>query len=177
MEAANNIVPALQKVMFHAADKQLIATLKSQADSVCRGLIPTEYIRNAFNNFKNGFAYYSQESTEPIGFCIWRIKQTDPITKNRSNPYTYLYIHLICAKKTDYTLSKVMLHDLENVCMEKGIHYIQLQPANKKLQEHYESFGYALTNFLDNVMSKHITQHHIPNPKTTDSIEQVLYTA
>lgn len=49
-----------------------------------------------------------------------------------------------------------MFHDLEVFCQEKGIEYIQLQPANKKLMEHYESFGFTVTDTLNTIMTKSV---------------------
>lgn len=167
MNTVENIFPNIKKQLFHSSERAFIASLRRQSDLICRGNIPEGYIRKAFNEFKNGYAYYYPDQNDPIGFCLWKLKQSQSVTKSNISPYTYMYIYLICAKPTNFKLARIMLHDAELFCQEKNIEYIQLQPANQKLQEHYELYGYLLTDSMNIIMTKNVKPIRLQRLSTT----------
>jgi hypothetical protein len=142
IQEISNIYPNnLTKYKLHASERLLISKIRSDAFSICRNKIPSEYIHYAFNNFKNGYIYYY--NNKPHAFCIWDIrKHMNILNMNREDK---LYIYLICGKKVDYQLVPRILDDVIQYCRKNNISNIILQPANDQLRDYYIKCG-----FIDN---------------------------
>jgi hypothetical protein len=131
----NNIVA----YNLQAGQRRLISYLRSKAYSICRTQIPYEYIKSAFNKFKNGLVYYSDK--KPIAFCIWKISEY----LRFSGTFRKLYIYLICGRQLDYKLVSRIFDDIVFICRKSNVQYITLQPANDILKSYYIECGFTET--------------------------------
>ena len=165
----NNIVSYVRRRFFTSSERQLIQTLRSHADDVCRQRISTEYIHSAFNRFKQGFAYYDEQDMLQ-GFCIWRPKihiaiATDDgeYTKTHSKA---IYIELLCAKQVDYLFLNRVLPDVEKYCVEHGIKFIELVPSTERVRQLYQSYGFIVSNTDTLQMVKQLLPVYYRSKKT-----------
>lgn len=136
IEVSNVYPNDLVKHNIHAAQRPLIAYLRSEAYDICRTVIPYEYIRASFNKFKNGFVYYKDKI--PIAFCIWKVNEH----MGFSGTFKEMYIYLICGKQLDYKLVPRIMDDVVHLCRKNNIHYITLEPANDTLKSYYIKCGF-----------------------------------
>jgi hypothetical protein len=136
IEVSNVYPNNLIKQNIRANQRQLISYLRSEAYSICRTVIPYEYIKSSFNKFKKGFVYYKNKS--PIAFCIWKVREH----LHFSGSFKELYIYLICGKQLDYKLVPRIIDDLVYLCRKTNIKYITLEPANNTLKEYYINCGF-----------------------------------
>lgn len=133
----SNIYPNdMIKQTLKADNRSLISYIRSEAYSICRSEISFEYIKSAFNKFKQGFVYYSKNI--PIAFCIWKIKNH----LRFNNSYRELYIYLLCGKKLDYKLIPKIIDDLVDLCRKSNVQYITLQPINDTIKQYYIKCGF-----------------------------------
>lgn len=141
-----NISPdGLERNLFHRTDS-VVASLKSQANTVCRNFIDENYIQKVFNNMSFGY-YYKDTDNNTVGFCVWR--ENKNIVYNSKKDYKYITVSLICAKPNNYKLGKIMLFDIERYCLFRKFNAIQLLPINSSLVKFYESNDYTKKNYND----------------------------
>lgn len=137
-EVSNLYPNNLVKHNLRSEQRELISYLRSQADIICRNELLYEYIKYAFNKFKQGFTYYQDK--RPVAFCIWRIY--DYVKINTVEVIKRLHILLICGKQLDYKLVPRILDDVIYFCRKSNIQYITLEPANDKLKSYYINCGF-----------------------------------
>ena len=134
----SNIYPNnLNKVQIQSRDRQQVISIRQQAQFICRNELSDEYIRYAFNKFKNGLAYYNNDIL--IAFCIWKVREYIHIHLDK---YKELYIYLICGRKLDNKLLPRILDDIVHICRKSQIKYIILEPANDTLKQYYMKYGF-----------------------------------
>jgi hypothetical protein len=162
----SNIYPNdLKKTNLRANQRPLIAYLRSEAFTICRTVIPYDYIRASFNKFKQGFVYYKDKL--PIAFCIWKVKNHIQI----SGTFKELYIYLICGKKLDYKLVPRIIDDVVHFCRKNNIQYITLEPANDVLKSYYIDCGFKER---DNFGGSRILELPVDNPRIMPHISHTL---
>jgi len=140
-EVANIYPTGIKRQLITPKDRRAVAAVRGAAYGVCRTQIADEYIRNAFNTFKQGFVY--MQGGQIVSFCIW--KENAELTMQ----CTYaaeLYIFLVCSVKQPYSAIDMILFDLDRYCRDKGISGISLEPANDELREYYRSKGFTEGN-------------------------------
>ena len=123
-------------------------------DSRCRFKISIDYIKKSFNSFKKGFIY--KENDTNIGFVIWKEKQIIPKSLTSTITKKVLYVLLICSNMKNTRLTRVIFNDLEEYSKANSIDYIQLVPANEKLQQLYSVYGFTLSDPINMVMTKEV---------------------
>jgi hypothetical protein len=160
IEVSNVYPNDLVKHNIHASQRHLIAYLRSEAYSICRTSISPEYIRSAFNRFKNGFVYHKDKI--PIAFCIWKVTEY----LRFSGTFKDLYIYLICGKQLDYKLVPRMIDDVVHLCRKHNIQYITLEPANDTLKSYYIKCGFKERDTID---GSHILEMSVDNSRIMSS--------
>jgi hypothetical protein len=156
LEQITNIAPSeLRKEMLRSSQRDIIRQLKLMANTICRDVIPTEYINKSFNKFKQGFVYYD-DFGRTVGFCLWTIKTIDRSKQAKEN-IQVMHVHLICGKKMNFYIGNRIFPDLERYCAENNIDAIQLEPANDSLKTYYESYGFELTDTYQTIMTKRVS--------------------
>ena len=151
----NNIFPNnITRTLFHRLDP-IQHNIRKIANNICRNQLNELYINQCFKKFKYGY-YYKDSNDKIIGFCIWKVNIIIPKGKNEYPTYKSMKLYLLCAEKFEFNLGKVILYDLETLCIKDSIHEIRLDAANQKLISYYQSYGYLLTNPNKYEMYKHI---------------------
>jgi hypothetical protein len=137
--------PNIKRMFFDSKQGHMTRKLKAHADEVCRNEMPQAYINKAFNKYRYGYVY--TKGDEIIGFIIWQVMTRDAINTMNSEMYPskYVFIHLLCAKKTGTDFGFRMLSDVESYCVKNGIACMNLHAANIKLETYYKQFGFFTT--------------------------------
>lgn len=137
--------PNIKRMFVDSKQTHMTRKLKAHADEICRNEIPQAYINKAFNKYRYGYVYVKGD--EIMGFIIWDLIKKDSINTLNSEMYPskYIYIHLLCAKKTGTNFGYKMLDDVESYCVKQGIPCIQLHAANMNLETYYKQYGFFTT--------------------------------
>lgn len=153
----DNIYPSyIQKYFIKSSEREKILSLKSHVFSVCRNEIDSDYIRKAFNKFKEGIVYY--RGGMPFAICIWKINEH---TKT-------IHILLICASKSEFKVVDSILNDLTIYCLKNNYKYITLNPINDTIHNYYMKYGFKNINTTDNsLMIKQIEVFTIKSTRKT----------
>jgi hypothetical protein len=163
IQEISNIYPNnLTKYIIHASQRNIISKIRAEAYEICRSEIPYDYIRKAFNKFKNGYIYYHNK--ELIAFCIWDVKEHFSLL----DTYNVLHIYIICGKKLDFKLLPHILDDIVHYCRKNKIRFITLEPVNDIMKQYYIQNGfderYSLNNSpflsIDVNKARYIFNHH-----------------
>ncbi len=164
MEEVNNIFPTITKIQITSAQRDYVNIIKRQADDICRFKISYDYIKKSFNSFKKGIIY--RENDKNVGFVIWKEKQIIPKSITDNTTKKVLFVLLICSNMKNTRLTRVIFNDLEEYSKLNGIDYLQLIPANQKLEELYSLYGFTLSDPINRVMTKQLTTINILMNKT-----------
>lgn len=137
--------PNIKRMFIDSKQSHITRKLKAHADEVCRNELPQTYINKAFNNYRYGYVYVKGD--EIMGFIIWNIITKDTINSLNLDMYPskYIYIQLLCAKKTGTEFGYKMLSDVESYCHNHSIPCMHLQAANIKLEIYYKKYGFITT--------------------------------
>jgi hypothetical protein len=138
---------SIKRIYFKSSDRHFVDKLKYDASDVCRNELTDEYIKKVLKKFKEGFIYI--RDNQIMGFILWEIKNNkdrhvEGVLQKPLSDYKYMYIYLICAKKTNSDFGYIMLDDAEKHCIKKGVILMTLQPLNMELELYYRKYGFLL---------------------------------
>ncbi len=162
----SNVYPTnLVKHNLHASQRRTISNIRTEAYNTCRGKLPHEYIRLAFNVFKNGYVYTINNKIS--AFCIWKIRRSE-ISITNLNEYNEMLIYLICGVKLDYQLMPRIFDDIIHYCRKNNVRYVALKAANDQLKDYYIANGFTPYTDIagDNNLRFDVSQSRITYPET-----------
>jgi hypothetical protein len=161
----SNIYPTnLVKHVIHASQRAAITRVRAEAYDVCRTEIPHEYIRWAFNKFKNGYVYTIDNKISAT--CIWKTNEVMNI--NTLKIKRDIYVYLICGVKLDYQVLPRILDDIVHMCRKEGITHVTLNAVNPHLEQYYIAKGFVHgKNFANSdVLMLDVAKSRISHPET-----------
>jgi hypothetical protein len=150
----NNIFPRdISKRSLSSRDRSAVTVVRRMSDTLCRSAVSDEYIRAAFNKFKDGILYTRTGS--PIGFCIWKVREH---IRPQGRTFKDLHVYLLCAKPSGFQFVNLVLQDIEAYCTANSINYITLYPVNDTVRGYYRRYGFIERAgiFDDDIMVKTI---------------------
>lgn len=135
----------IKRLFFDSKQCDMTRKLKAHAEEVCRHEISHSYIQKSLNKYR--YAYMYVKGDEIIGFILWQSITKDAIHTLNSEMYPskYVFIHLLCAKKTGTDFGFRMLSDVETYCVKHGIPCMELHAANRNLETYYKQYGFFTT--------------------------------
>ena len=130
-------------------NRRIVAAIRTVAYDTYSTRMHPAYLHAACNTFTKGFSY--TQDGRLVAFCTW--KEQDFLTFHTpSYVRAELYMFLVCRVSPigEKDILDMILYDVEQYCIQKGINIMGLEPGTDTMREYYLSKG-----FIDG-------QHFIP---------------
>lgn len=146
----------IKRKLITPKNRRIVAAIRRAAYDIYSTQMHAGYLHRACNNFTKGFVY--THDGRLVAFCTW--KEQDFLTFHTPS-YTRaeLYMYLVCCVHPNGFVAKdivdMVLDDVEQYCIQKGINVMGLEPENNTVREYYLSKGFIDGNhFIQTRMSK-----------------------
>jgi hypothetical protein len=153
-------VANIKRQLITPKNRRAAAAIRAVAYDTYSTRMHPAYLHAACNTFTKGFSY--TQDGRLVAFCTW--KEQDFITFHTPS-YTRaeLYMFLVCSVNGEKDILDMILYDVEQYCIQKGINVMGLEPDNDTIREYYLSKG-----FIDG-------QHFIPTRMCRPVITAIQY--